>query len=99
MRITERDALYVAGLANLELQPSETAQLTADLDSILCYVEKLNELDTDAVEPMTQVLYDAPESLAWRKDGECASFSQEKSLGNAPERGAGHFKVAKVIER
>lgn len=99
MRITERDALYVAGLANLELQPSETSQLTADLDSILRYIEKLNELDTDAVEPMTQVLYDAAESLAWREDGDCTSFSQEKSLENAPERGAGHFKISKVIER
>lgn len=99
MKITERDALYVAGLAHLELQSGETAQLAADLDSILRYVEKLNELDTDAVEPMTQVLYDTAESHAWREDGDCASFAQDDALGNAPERGAGHFKVSRVIER
>ena len=99
MRITEKDALYVAGLANLELQEGETTQLAADLDAILGYVEKLNELDTSGVEPMSQVLYDAPETLAWREDRERASFPQEKSLVNAPEQGAGHFKVAKVIER
>ena len=99
MRITEKDVLYVAGLANLELQPGETSQLAADLNAILGYVEKLNELDTSAVEPMAQVLYDAPETLAWRDDRDRAGFPQEQSLVNAPERGAGHFKVAKVIER
>ena len=99
MRITEQDVLHVADLANLELDPDETARLAADLDAILSYVEKLNEIDTSAVEPMAQVLYDAPETLAWRDDGERSGFPQGKSLANAPEQGAGHFKVAKVIER
>ena len=99
MRITEKDVLYVAGLANLELDAAETARLAADLDSILGYVEKLNELDTGAVEPMAQVLYEAHETLTWREDRERPGFPQEKSLANAPERGAGQFKVAKVIER
>ena len=58
MKITERDVLYVAGLANLELTEEETARFATDLDSILSYVEKLNELDTNAVEPMAQVLYE-----------------------------------------
>ena len=99
MNITEKDVLHVANLANLELDPGETARLAADLDAILNYVEKLNKLDTNAVEPMAQVLYNAPETLAWRNDAERSGFPQEKSLANAPERGAGHFKVAKVIER
>ena len=99
MRITKKDVLYVAALANLELDPAETARFAADLDSILSYVEKLNELDTSAVEPMAQVLYDAPETLTWREDRDRPGLGQEKSLGNAPERGAGQFKVAKVIER
>ncbi len=102
MRITERDVLHVASLANLELDAGETARLAADLDSILSYVEKLNQLDTSGVEPMAQVLYDAPETLAflhWRDDRARPGFPQDKSLANAPERGAGHFKVAKVIER
>jgi len=92
----------VASLANLELDAGETARLAADLDSILSYVEKLNQLDTSGVEPMAQVLYDAPETLAflhWRDDRARPGFPQDKSLANAPERGAGHFKVAKVIER
>ena len=99
MRITEKDVLYVAGLANLELAAEETARLVADMDSILGYVEKLNELDTTAVEAMAQVLYEAPETLTLRDDSDRPGLPQEKSLGNAPESGAGQFKVAKVIER
>ncbi|OFW37574.1 MAG: glutamyl-tRNA amidotransferase [Acidobacteria bacterium RIFCSPLOWO2_12_FULL_60_22] len=99
MRITEKDVLYVAGLANLELAAEETARLVADMDSILGYVEKLNELDTTAVEAMAQVLYEAPETLTLREDSDRPGLPQEKSLGNAPESGAGQFKVAKVIER
>jgi len=99
VRITEKDVLHVASLANLELEPGETARLAADLDAILRYVEKLNELDTGAVEPMAQVLYDAADTHVWRDDRERESFPQEKSLGNASERGAGHFKVPRVIER
>jgi len=99
LRITEKDVLYVAGLANLELAAEETARLVADMDSILGYVEKLNELDTTAVEAMAQVLYEAPETLTLREDSDRPGLPQEKSLGNAPESGAGQFKVAKVIER
>ena len=99
MRITEKDVLYVAGLANLELAAEETARFVADMDSILGYVEKLNELDTTAVEAMAQVLYEAPETLTLREDSDRPGLPQEKSLGNAPESGAGQFKVAKVIER
>ena len=99
MKITEKDVRYVAALANLEVSEQEATQYAADLDSILAYVEKLNELDTSAVQPMAQVLYDAPEELTFRPDEERPGFPQEKSLRNAPESGAGHFKVAKVIER
>jgi aspartyl-tRNA(Asn)/glutamyl-tRNA(Gln) amidotransferase subunit C len=97
--ITEKGVRYVAALANLELSESEVGRLAADMDSILNYVEKLNELDTAAIEPMAQVLYDAPEDISMRADGEGQSFPQEKALVNAPESGAGHFKVFKVIER
>ncbi len=99
MKITEQDVRYVAALASLELSDAEAAQFAADMDSILSYVEKLNELDTSAVEPMAQVLYDAPEDVAMRPDRDRPGLPQERALGNAPESGAGHFKVAKVIER
>ncbi|OFW20899.1 MAG: glutamyl-tRNA amidotransferase [Acidobacteria bacterium RIFCSPLOWO2_02_FULL_59_13] len=99
MKITEKDVGYVAALANLELEEEEIARLVTDLDSILAYVDKLNELDTAAVLPMAQVLFDGPEGLAFREDRNRAGFAQELALSNAPESGAGQFKVAKVIER
>jgi aspartyl-tRNA(Asn)/glutamyl-tRNA(Gln) amidotransferase subunit C len=99
VKITEKDVRYVAALANLELSDGEVLRLAADMDSILTYVEKLNELDTSAIEPMAQVLYDAPEDVALRADEVRPGFPQEKALANAPESGAGHFKVSKVIER
>ena len=99
MKITEKDVRYVGALANLELSDAEVLRLAADMDAILTYVEKLNELDTSAIEPMAQVLYDAPEDVAMRADRERPSFPQNKALANAPESGAGHFKVSKVIER
>ena len=103
MKITEKDVGYVAALANLELKEEEVARLVADLDSILVYVEKLNELDTTAVQPMAQVLFDGPEGLAFREDSNRPGFAQEQAqewaLSNAPESGAGQFKVSKVIAK
>ena len=99
MKITEKDVRYVAALANLELTDAEVSRMAGDMDAMLTYVEKLNELNTDSIEPMAQVLFDAPDDIALRPDAARPSFPPEKSLGNAPESGAGHFKVPKVIER
>jgi len=54
MKVTARDVSYVADLANLELTESERARMLLDLNSILDYMDRLNELDTTAVEPMAQ---------------------------------------------
>ena len=99
MKITEEEVRYVAGLANLELTDAEITRLRADLDEILGHVDKLNELDTEGVTPMAQVLYDAGETATLREDREVPPIGQESALANAPQSGAGHFKVPKVIER
>ncbi len=99
MKITEKDVLYVAALANLELSEQETAQFAVDLDSILAYVEEVNELVSSSVEPMAQVLYEAEDVTTLRADQVRPSLPREQSLANAPESAAGQFKVPKVIER
>ena len=103
MKISEQDVHYVANLANLELSPEEIAQFVPQLNAILEYMEKLNELDTAAVEPMAQVLHEAAdqqqEAAVMRVDADRPGFSPETALANAPEQGAGHFKVPKVFER
>ena len=100
MKINEQDVQRVAELANLALTGEEAARMTHDLDGILTYVEKLNELDTANVEPMAQVLFDAAsETATLREDRERAPLGNAEALANAPLSGAGYFKVPKVIER
>ena len=99
MRITEKEVRYVAGLANLKLDDGEVARFRADLDGILEHMDKLNEVDTAGVEPMAQVLFDTEETATLRADVPAPPLGNEAALGNAPQPGAGYFKVPKVIER
>ena len=99
MKITEQEVRYVADLANLKLTDEEVSRLRADLDEILGHMDKLNALDTDQVEPMAQVLYDAEETATLRDDQERPTLSNEAALANAHLAGSGHFKVPLVIER
>lgn len=112
MKVTETDVTYVADLANLELSTDERIGMVRDLNSILDYIEMLNELDTSKVEPMAQVSdrYGVDESkqgsdrfaYANREDireGLRKSLSQESALANAPDADGTFFRVPKVIER
>jgi aspartyl-tRNA(Asn)/glutamyl-tRNA(Gln) amidotransferase subunit C len=99
MKITEKEVRYVADLANLALSDEETRKYCADLDEILVYVDKLNELDVSKVEPMAQVIYKSGENDTLREDCVMPSLSSEVALANAPLAGAGQFKVPKVFER
>lgn len=99
MKITEKEVRYVAGLANLKLTDAEVARFQADLDGILEHVDHLNEVDTSSVEPMAQVLFDAEETATLRADVPVPPLGNQAGLANAPQPGAGYFKVPKVIER
>lgn len=99
MKITEKDVRYVAGLANLNLSDGEIQRLTVDLDGILELMDKLREIDTEGVPPMSQVLYDAEETATLRPDLEREPLGSDLALANAPQPGPGYFKVPKVIER
>lgn len=108
MRITEQDVSYVADLANLELTEQERARMLKDLDSILSYIDRLNELDTSNVPAMAQVFAntsagessgDKATAPAWREDSLQACLSHDEALRNAPAKDRNFFKVPKVIER
>lgn len=99
MALTEKDVRYAADLAHLKLTEDEVAKFLPQLDSILNYMQKLNELDTANVEPMAQVTYPAAENPALRLDAAYPAFTQEEALANAPEPGAQCFKVPLVIEK
>jgi len=99
MALEEKDVRYVAELAHLELTDEEVKKFLPQLDSILQYVQKLNELDTTHVEPMAQVTYPAAENPALRSDEPQPTFTRDEALANAPEQGSGCFKVPHVIEK
>ena len=99
MRISEEQVRYVAALANLNLSAAEIARFQAELDGILEHMDKLHEIDTTAVEPMAQVLFEAGETATLREDVVVPPLGSQAALANAPQPGAGYFKVAKVIER
>ena len=99
MALTEKDVRYVAELAHLELTEEEVRKFLPQLDSILQYVNKLNELDTSQLEPMAQVTFGGLENPSLRQDEPCRTFSRDEALANAPEQDAGLFKVPSVIER
>ena len=99
MKITEPEVRYVADLANLELTDSEIVRLRQDMDEILTHMDTLSELDTSAVEPMAQVLYQSEETATLREDQPIPPLGNEAALANAPLAGAGYYKVPKVIAR
>jgi aspartyl-tRNA(Asn)/glutamyl-tRNA(Gln) amidotransferase subunit C len=99
VKLTDDEVRYVADLANLRLSEEEIHRMSHDLGQILTHIEQLNELDTSNVEPMAQVLYAADEIASLREDIPHTCLTSEEALANAPARGAGYFKVPKVIER
>ena len=99
MKITEEQVRYVAALSNLQLSAEEVAHLRADLDGILEHIDRLNEIDTSGVEPMAQVLYEAEDTATLRADTPVEPLGNAAAMANAPQPGAGYFKVPKVIER
>jgi aspartyl-tRNA(Asn)/glutamyl-tRNA(Gln) amidotransferase subunit C len=99
MKITEQEIRRVAELANLALTEDEIVRMSRDLDGILAHMDKLNEVDTAAVEPMSQVLYDADETATLREDIERKPLGNADALANAPVAGQGYFKVPRVIEK
>ena len=99
MKITEKEVRYVAGLSNLQLTDAEVGKLQADLNGILEHMDKLKEIDTTGVEPMAQVLFDAGETATLRADIPAPPLGNQAALANAPQPGAGYFKVPQIIER
>lgn len=99
MKITEQEVRRVADLANLALRDDEVARMALDLSGILTHIDKLNELDTSNVEPMSQVLFDAEETATLREDQERPTLTNAEAVGNAPVTSGGYYKVPRVIER
>lgn len=93
--ITDEMIEYVAILAKLELSREEREAAKQDMGKMLRYIDKLNELDTSGVEPMSHVF---PVENVFREDVVANGDMREDMLTNAPERKDGSFKVPKTVE-
>jgi aspartyl-tRNA(Asn)/glutamyl-tRNA(Gln) amidotransferase subunit C len=95
MRISREEVQHVALLARLELSEKEETELVSHFDNVLTYMEKLNELNTDGVEPLAHAIEVA---APLREDQVTNQANTDALLQNAPDRQTNFFKVPKIIE-
>lgn len=94
MAISRDEVQHVAQLARLDFTEDEEEQMAEEMSQILDYVDKLDELDTSGVPPMSHVL---DVTNVFRKDEIESRIDQEQALEPAPERDGGYFQVPKVV--
>lgn len=95
MKITDEIIDYVSSLARLDLNAEEKVKIKGDIEKIIDYMDILNGLDTEGVEPMSHVL---PVTNVFREDVALPSVDRELILKNAPESDEGAFRVPKTVE-
>jgi len=94
MSVTIQEVEHIARLAKLEFTDEEKEKLTHQMNQILQHMEKLNELDTSHVEPLSHVI---ELQNVFREDSVKPSIPTEEALKNAPDKTDEYFKVPKVI--
>jgi aspartyl-tRNA(Asn)/glutamyl-tRNA(Gln) amidotransferase subunit C len=95
MSVDQKTVRRIAHLARIAVTDEEVPHLQGELNAILSFVEQLNEVDVDGVEPMTSV---TPMSMKKRQDGVTDGECPEKILRNAPVVEDSFFVVPKVVE-
>jgi len=96
MKITEETVDHIAHLARLEFEGSKKEAILKDMENILTFMEKLNEVNTDAVEPL---IFMNPEVNKLRDDIAVDSVSHEEALRNAPKKDSDYFRIPKVLDK
>jgi aspartyl-tRNA(Asn)/glutamyl-tRNA(Gln) amidotransferase subunit C len=92
----DKDTLHkMAHLSRLEINPDQEAKLLSEMTMMVNFVEKLNELDTEGVAPLTTM---SQEVNALREDVVKPHLDHERALANAPKKDAHYFRVPKVLE-
>ena len=95
MSLDKEKSKHVAKLARISVNEAKVDSLTKDLNSIFKFIEQLNELNTDKVEPLSSILNEA---LRFRKDEITDGKIRKKILENSPQKNEEFFVVPKVIE-
>ena len=95
MSVTKDEVKYIASLSRLEFNESELDDFTNEFNQILNYIDKLNELDTENIEPLSHPI---EKKNVFRKDKLVASINRDEALKNAPDKTEEYIKVPKVIK-
>lgn len=96
MSVTKKDVKKIAELARLEFTELELDSYTTEMNKMLDYVDKLNELDTEDVQPLSHPIEN---TNVFRNDEVKESTEREDALKNAPDKSSEDFKVPKVISQ
>ena len=96
MKVTDEIVDHIAHLSRLEFEGEEKENIKKDLTNVLAFVDQLNAVDTEGVEPLI-FMTDAINRL--REDTPKQSITQEEALKNAPMRDSDYFKIAKVLKK
>ncbi|WP_221394760.1 Asp-tRNA(Asn)/Glu-tRNA(Gln) amidotransferase subunit GatC [Dyadobacter sp. NIV53] len=95
MKIDKESLKKIAHLARLEIKPEEEESLLSSMDSVLSWMEQLNEINTEGVEPLTHIM---DEANIWREDINKNTLTRAEALANAPSKNDTYIMVPKVIE-
>jgi len=95
MKLDVETLKKIAHLSRLEIDEKDTEKMLKDMSNMLTFVEKLNEVNTDGVEPLTTMSH---EINSLREDIAKSDLNHEQALQNAPKRDSDYFRVPKVLE-
>ena len=96
MKISEGTVDHIAHLARLEFEGDKKATIREDMEKIISFIEKLQEIDTENVEPL---IFMTNESNNLREDDPVVSLTQEDVLKNAPKKDSDYFRIPKVLDK
>jgi aspartyl-tRNA(Asn)/glutamyl-tRNA(Gln) amidotransferase subunit C len=96
MKLDKKEVEKLAHLSRLEFSEKEKEEMIEDMDKILGFVEKINELDLEGVKPL---VYMTEETNVLRKDEVLDEVGKDKALRNAPDKDSDYFRVPKVVKR
>jgi len=96
MKITEEIVDHIAHLARLEFEGADKDAIRSDMENIITFMDRLNELDTENVEPL---IFMSDEFNRLREDVAQVSITQKEALKNAPKKDSDYFRIPKVLDK
>lgn len=96
MKINDELVDHLAHLSRLNFEGAEKEQIKSDLTNIIDFMGKLNEVDTEGVDPL---IFMNTENLEMREDVPVETLTQKEALKNAPKKDSDYFRIAKVLDK